>query len=238
MRRTGRGPIENSYGVDWRVVEGSKPVETAGFDTISTPAGQAGTIGESSSSNINEFLLSLAGNSRLVCAHINVDLRANTKFGQIDAGLDGETGSRNDPALVVRLKVIHISAGAVDLLADGVAGAMNEVITEAAILNIGSGGIIHFKTVQGLATLDSTLDTLDGAIASVTHHVENILESRGRRAATITGPRNVVVHGQRVIELGPHVHEHGVAGLNLAAAFRAGFIMRIRHVGVDGDDGP
>ena len=127
----------------------------------------------------------------------------------------------------MRLQVVHVSARAMHLLADGVAGAMNEVIAEAAILNIGPGGIIDLKTVQDLAASDGALDTLDGAIASVTHYFENVLESGGRRAAAITGPSNVIEHGGRPIELGPHVDQHGVAVVNLAAALRAWFIVRI-----------
>ncbi len=61
--------------------------------------------------------------------------------------------------------------------------------------------------------------------------------AEGGAGAAIAGPGDVVVDGGRPIELGPHVDQHGVTLVNLAAAFRLGFIMRIRHVGIDGDDG-
>ncbi len=134
-----------------------------------------------SSLNSNEFLLDFASNSRFRGADVDVDLGANSEFREIDAGLDGEAGAGDDPALVVRLQVVHVGAGAMHLFADRVTGAMDEVLAESPILNIGPGGVIDLEAVNDFATRDGGLDTLDGAIAGVAHYFENVLERGGRR---------------------------------------------------------
>ena len=81
-------------------------------------------------------------------------------------------------AFVVGFQVVHVRARAVHLFADGVSGAMDEVLAESLVLNVGAGGVIDFETVQDLAARDGGLDALDGAIAGVAHHFEDILRER------------------------------------------------------------
>jgi hypothetical protein len=92
--------------------------------------------------------------------------------------------------------------------------------------------------VNQFAGGNGCLDALDGAIARIAHDFEYVLESGGRSGAAVSSPSDVIEHGGRPIELGPHVDQHGVAFADFAAAFGLGFIMRIRHVGIHGDDGP
>ena len=58
----------------------------------------------------------------------DVDFRANAKFRQVDAGLDGEAGPGNHAPFVVCFVVVHVGTGAMNFSTDGVACAMEEVV--------------------------------------------------------------------------------------------------------------
>src|SRR5580698_5423443 len=236
MRAQVWGPIENSYRVDWSEIYGLKDTETMRLVPLGRfLAGMLPCAGFSSL-NSNEFLLDFASNSRLRCAHVDVNFRANTKFRKVHARFDGETSAGDHPALVVRFEVIHIGARAMHLFADGVAGTMDEIIPESLILNIGPGGVINLESVKNFAASDRSLHALDGAIAGIAHYLKDILQGGRRACAAKPGPGDVVEHGGRPIQLGPHIDEHGVALADGAAAFRRGLVMRIRHVRIDRDD--
>ncbi len=95
------------------------------------------------------MLLLLAGNGGKPFAYVNIDLGTNAKFRQIDARFDGETAARENAALVMRLKIVHIGPGAVHFRADAVTGAMEEVLGITALFDEAAHGIVHLEASDG-----------------------------------------------------------------------------------------
>src|SRR6185503_8493410 len=78
-----------------------------------------------------QLALDVAGDLGRAFPDVHVDLAAHAELRQVHAGLDREADPRDDPALVARLQVVDVHAVAVDLVADRVAGAVQEVLAEA-----------------------------------------------------------------------------------------------------------
>ena len=91
--------------------------------------------------NINKFLLDFTGDLRVPCADVDVYFGANSKFGEIDAGLNGEAGAGDDPAHVVSLEVVHVRAVAMYFFTNRMAGAMHEKFAITLIGDEASRGI-------------------------------------------------------------------------------------------------
>src|SRR4051812_2807403 len=75
----------------------------------------------------NELGLQRTGDRGLALADEHVDLRAHAEVLRVDARLDGKAGAGDQPPLVVRLVVVHVHAVAVDLGAEAVPRAMDEL---------------------------------------------------------------------------------------------------------------
>ena len=73
----------------------------------------------------------------------DVDLAAYAKLGQINAGLDGEEGSRKDSARLIRFQIVHMRPVAMHLLSQIVTSAMAEVLAVSRVLNHSPHRVIH-----------------------------------------------------------------------------------------------
>src|SRR5262245_57457489 len=102
----------------------------------------------------HQLALDRAGDSRFALAHEHIDFRAYAEVRQVNAGLDREATPRSNAPLVVRFEIVHVGAIAVDVLSDGVPGAMHEVLAEPARLNEAPRRVIDFETTQRLAGRD------------------------------------------------------------------------------------
>lgn len=167
----------------------------------------------------------------------DIDFAANAEFGEVDAGFDGEEGAGDDGAVVVGLVVVHIGAVAVDLLADGVAGAVEEVLVEGAFFEEAAAGIVDFEAVELPALTGGGLDAADGGVAGAGDGGKDVEHGVGRIGAAEAGPGDVVVDGAGGFVLGPEVDQEEVAGEDGGMAAGGGLVVGIGGVGVDGDDG-
>ena len=93
-------------------------------------------------------MLDAAGDPGFAGGGEHVDFTAHAKFGQVDAGLDGEAGVGQDAALVVSFKIVEVRAGTVNLVRDVVAGAMGEEVAKAGGANDGAGCIIGLEAAN------------------------------------------------------------------------------------------
>jgi hypothetical protein len=96
-----------------------------------------------------ELALDVPRHLGALLADVHVDLAAHAELGQVDPGLDREAHAGHDLALVAGLEVVDVDAVAVHLVADGVAGAVQEVGAEAALLDVAARDVVHLVAVDG-----------------------------------------------------------------------------------------
>ena len=89
--------------------------------------------------------------------HVSVHLKPHAEFGEIDAGLDREAGPRQDRSGVMGIIIVEIHSGGVELAAraDAVAGAMDEMLTEAFLRDAIPRQPIELPTLDALSALPS-----------------------------------------------------------------------------------
>ena len=107
-----------------------------------------------------------AGDPRFALGHEHVDLGPNAELFSIDAWFDCEAGAGNQPAVVVRLVVVHVDAVAVHLTAQAVAGPVDELRAEAGPVDHRPAGPVHFEAAQLPALPRRRLDQLDRGVPS------------------------------------------------------------------------
>src|SRR5438876_5338170 len=95
--------------------------------------------------------LDVAGDLGRPLAHVDVDLAPHAELGQVDARLDREADSGDDRPLVAGLEVVDVHPVAVDLVADGVAGPVEEVRAVAALVDVAARDVVHLVPVDGAA---------------------------------------------------------------------------------------
>ena len=106
-------------------------------------------------------------------AHVHVDFVAYAEIRQVDAGFDGEAGEGADAPHVVVLEIVHVGAVAVHFHADGMAGAMGEILAEPGLLDDAASGIVHLVPAQRLAGRDGLLHERDAGVARVADRLED-----------------------------------------------------------------
>src|SRR6185503_8680295 len=75
----------------------------------------------------------------------HVHLAPDAKLaGQVDPRLNREPDTRPEPPVIVRLVIIQIGAGAVEVAVDRVPRAVHEPLTEARPLDHTTGGAVGF----------------------------------------------------------------------------------------------
>jgi len=88
-----------------------------------------------------------AGYVGLVFVDVDVNFAADAEVFQVDAGLDGGAGARDELAHVVSFEAVHVGAVAVDGFADVVAGAMDEIFAEAGFFDVVAGDFVYFPAL-------------------------------------------------------------------------------------------
>src|SRR5207248_10319720 len=140
-------------------------------------------------------------------------------------------------AFVVDFEVIHVGAVGVNLSADGVSGAMNEVFAKAGVVDEGAHSAINFPSGDGAPGGNSLLHSLHADVASLTHHIEDFPHFVRGSFANKTRPGNVVVDGVRRVLFRPDIQQDKIALANSRGVSCAGLVMRVSAVGVDSHDG-
>src|SRR5205807_3076257 len=130
---------------------------------------------------------------RIALFNVNVHLAPHSEFGKVDSRLHRETRSGNDPAIVARLEVVHVGAVAVDVFADRVPGAVNEIVAVAVTGDDGARGVVHLVTVERRARSHRVLHQTDGRVARLPDHVENLGVPARDFPAHEAGPGDVEV---------------------------------------------
>src|SRR5271165_3022293 len=97
--------------------------------------------------------LDRAGHAGFLFVHIHIHFRAHAKLREVDSGLDGIAGARDQVTLILSFESIHVNAIAVHRGADVVAGAMKEIFSVAGLFHNASRGFIHLPSLQGLPCL-------------------------------------------------------------------------------------
>src|ERR1019366_4928185 len=167
----------------------------------------------------------------------HVYFAADAELREIDAGLDGEAGVRQQAALVVGFKIVEVRAGAVNLMDDIVAGAMGEVLAESGGADDGAGGIVGFESANGAVGGEGLLDSGDGGVAGVADGFEDELLFGAGLAADDAGPGDVVVDGFWRVDTRPDVDEEEVAFADGGGVVGGGLVVGVRTVGIDADVG-
>src|SRR5208283_3285112 len=93
----------------------------------------------------DQFSLNLSRYARLVHSDEDIDFGANAEIRKVDARLDGKTSRGDKQPLIVRFEIVHVGAGAVNFLADGVSGAMDKIFAEAFVSDMSASRVVHFE---------------------------------------------------------------------------------------------
>lgn len=104
----------------------------------------------------------------------DVDFTSYAEFGEVDAGFDGEASSGEDAALFVGFEVVHVGAVAVDFFADRVAGAVDEVLAVAGLVDDIAASAIDLPAFERLLLGVRIFDAIDGGVAGGGDDVEDL----------------------------------------------------------------
>ena len=120
-------------------------------------------------------MLYFTGYLRVALTDIHVDFGSNSEGRKVDARLNREASSCDDPAVIVRFQIVHVRTGAVNFLANGVPSAVNEVVAKTFFLNVAAAGVVHFESVDEFAVADRVFDAFDGAVTPTCYNFEHVL---------------------------------------------------------------
>ena len=156
---------------------------------------------------------------------------------EVDAGLYREDRIGHDLADIVGFEVVHVGAGAVDVLGDGVSCAVDEVVAEAGGCDDFACGVVDFEAVEHDGLLSGRLCPVEGGVSCGCDDAEDVVHLGGDGGATEASPGDVVIDGTGSGELSPHVEEEEIVGTDRECGGFAWFVVRVCGVGVDGYDG-
>ncbi len=123
--------------------------------------------------NGDQGLLDFSGDAGVVFFDVDVDFAAHAKILEINSGLNGKAGGGNDLPIIAGLKIVHVGAVAVDVLADGMSVAVDEKIAVALALDDVSRRVIHLVAVDDSALAHRPLHETDGRVARLSYHSED-----------------------------------------------------------------
>src|SRR5207302_4310372 len=111
--------------------------------------------------------------------HLHIALAAHDEFRKINPGIERKARVGQDLPLIVDLEVVHVGAVGVNLGADRMPGAMNEILPEAGLVDVITRGPVHFPAGHLAALSYSRLNGLDTGVAVPTHSLQNLARSIG-----------------------------------------------------------
>src|SRR5208282_973822 len=125
-----------------------------------------------------------------------------------------------------------------DVGADGMSGAVNEIIRVTFLLDVAARRAIHFPARNAAARAHRVEYSLYPGIARVPHDLEHFDHAARWSRTQKTHPGNVIVNRPRSILLPPHVKQDEVALANGNRTIGARLVVRVAGVGVHRHDGP
>ena len=109
--------------------------------------------------------LNVTGDGRLPQADRHVDLGADAEIVEVEARFDREAEAGHEPPVVVRLVIVHVDAVAVDLLAEAVSRAVEDVRAEASADQHLPRRRVDLEAADGAPGGDTVLDECDRGVA-------------------------------------------------------------------------
>src|SRR5512146_150902 len=147
-----------------------------------------------------------AEHERVALGHIHIQLAPDAEFtGQINARLDGKTGSGHQPSGVLRLETVDIGSVAMDLLADRVTGTVDEPVAVAGSLDHAPTSRIDFIPEWAMARLNLRTHKIESGIATLPDQIKNLPVSRGHLSSDIGSPGDVCIDGANFLLFCPEV---------------------------------
>src|SRR5271155_4776456 len=123
-----------------------------------------------------------------------------------------------------------------DVGADGMSGAVNEIFTEAILLDVAAGGSVDFPSGDTAARIDRIGHSLYADVAGITHDFKYLAHAVRWRLADETHPCDVVIDRSRNVFFPPHVEQDQIAFANGNGTVGAGLVVRIAGIGIHGND--
>src|SRR5262249_34762370 len=94
----------------------------------------------------------------------HVYFAAHAKLRQINTRLNRKAGVRQNTALVVDFKVIHVCAIGVNFGADGVACSVNEIVAESCIFDVRAHSPVNFPARNRATLGDGVLNSFHAQV--------------------------------------------------------------------------
>ncbi len=158
-------------------------------------------------SKVYHLFLLFAGDAGEGFPNIDIDFRTNAEFGQIDARFYGKAAPGDDQALVMRFKIVHISAGTMNFGAYAMAGAVKKVFAVVLLLDIATDGVIDFEAGNGGSLRDAIYHELRSTFASIADDGEDVLDFIRYHVTTESSPGDVVIDCVGFGQFGEEVDE-------------------------------
>ena len=171
-----------------------------------------------------------------VCMNVNVDFTANTEFREINARLNGEQTSWQNPAGFVSFQVVHVRAVAMDFLGQAVPRSVAEVRSVSSRFDDTPHGIIHFPALNRTSFGERGPDAGNPRISSGGDNPEHLREFVGHGFTDVARSREITVNGAGFVLFGPQIDQHKTAFNDSGIRPRSGFVMRVTAVAIDTDD--
>ena len=130
----------------------------------------------------------------------------------------------------MRFVVVHVDAVAVDVLAQTVARAVNELRPEPRPFDDVAAGAIDLEAAQVALLADGGLDELDRGVAAVAGGGKRAANRVGHLGPRKADPRNVSKDRAGLGQLAPEVDQHNLVGPNRAVLLASGEVMRVAGV--------
>ena len=104
----------------------------------------------------------LPGDFDVFIRDVNVNFGSNAKFSfEINPGLNRKTNSRNDAPRIARFEIVDVNAIAVGFFANGMAGAMRELLAKTCACNYAARYVIDFGTADRFTSADILAHEID-----------------------------------------------------------------------------
>src|SRR5258708_6249531 len=202
-----RPPRIQRFCIMWPAPGISQPTAGASTDMTLTGSGVALVLSvvEFAILDGHNLALDFPGYFGRLLAHQHIHFAAHAKLRQVDAGLNREAGVGKDLPLVVNFKVVHVGPVGMDVGADGMSRAMNEIVAVAGLRNMPASHAIHFPSRDAAAGVDTVEHGLHAGVARIADNLENFAHAWRRRRPDKSHPGDVVVHGTRRIFLSPDI---------------------------------
>src|SRR5690606_6653011 len=134
------------------------------------------------------------GHARTVRRYVDVHLAAKPDLpGAIDARLDGEAHSYDEPARIARLQIVDVRTRAVELRIDGVAGSVDELLSESAGGDHFPRRIVDCRAGHLVTGTPPGHGTLDRSVAGIAHRLPDRPKPLGELGPHEAHPRLIRV---------------------------------------------